>query len=202
MTRARHPSPAPSQPPHVMSAARAVTAKFVQPMGEIGIVAAQSALHDHRGDVGCLSRVAQLRRRDHHARKSGRQRQRPQPPADRRDTAVRVERLQLCQLLAGGANGRGRGRIDPGQRARIGCSPFRAVQQQTCKISGTNLRLGERSKALRLPLVPQAIADAGLGTAGAAPAADRRPRETRARSRAGSRRHRARSAERAQGRCR
>ena len=90
--------------------------------------------------------------------------------SDGGDAAFRVERFQLRQLLARGVDGGGRRRIDPRQRARIGCSPFRAVEQQGCKIGGANLGLGESGQALRLRLVPQAIADAGLGTAGAAPA--------------------------------
>ena len=113
--------------------------------------------------------MAELRRGDHHACKPGRQRQRPEPPSEVRDAAVGVERLQFCQLRARRVDGGGRRRIDPGQRAGIGCAPFRAVEQQARKIGGADLGLGERRQALRLPLVPQAIADAGPGSAGAAP---------------------------------
>src|SRR6476469_7299465 len=49
MTCARHPSPAGRQLSHVAGAARAVAAEAVQPIGEIDIVAAKSALDHHRG---------------------------------------------------------------------------------------------------------------------------------------------------------
>ena len=167
--RTRHPRPAGRQPSHVAGAARAIAAEPVQPVGEIGIVAAEPALHDHRGDLGGRMRVAQCGRDNHHARQPGRQRQRPQPPADGGDAAVRVERLQPRQLLARRVDGGGRRRIDPRQGARIGGAPIRAVEQQPGQIGGADLGLGEGGQALRLPLVPQAIADAGLGPAGAAP---------------------------------
>ena len=61
------------------------------------------------------------------------------------------------------------GSIQDSERG-IGCSPFRAVEQQGGKIGGADLGLRESRQALRLRLVPQAIADAGFGTAGAAPA--------------------------------
>ena len=74
------------------------------------------------------------------------------------------------KLLARRVDGRGRRRIDPRQRPRIGRSPFRAVEQQRRQIGRADLGLGERQQALRLRLVPQAITDARLGAAGAAAA--------------------------------
>jgi hypothetical protein len=57
--RARHPGPASGQLSHVAGATRAVTVESFQPMGEIGIIAAKSALHHDRSDVGSLLRVAE-----------------------------------------------------------------------------------------------------------------------------------------------
>ena len=78
--------------------------------------------------------------------------------------------VQTCALpISRGVDGGGRRRIDPRQQERIDCSPFRACEQQGCEIGRANLGLGESGKALRLWLIPQAKADAGLSTASAAP---------------------------------
>ena len=55
-----------------------------------------------------------------------------------RDAALRVERFEFRQFLARGVDSCGRRRIEPGQLARIGRSPFRAVEHQGCKIGGAN----------------------------------------------------------------
>src|ERR1019366_9282731 len=128
-----------------------------------------TALHHNRSDLGSLFCLAELGCKNHHTSKRGRQWQRPQPPSHGRDSASRVERFQLHQLLARGVDGGGRRRINPRQQERIGCSPFRACEQQGCEIGRANLGLGESGKALRLWLMPQAKADAGLSTASATP---------------------------------
>src|SRR5262249_17974019 len=128
-TRARRLSPAGRQFAHVAGATRSVTAETCQPMCKIDIVAAQPALDDHSRDLSSLLGMAELGCGNCHARKPGWQPEPPKPPADARDAPRRVECFELSQLLARGLDGRGRRRIDPRQRARIGCAPLRAVEQ-------------------------------------------------------------------------
>ena len=52
----------------------------------------------------------------------------------------------------------------------IGDAPLGAIEQEACKISRADFRLREGHEARRLRLIPQAVADAGLGAARAAAA--------------------------------
>lgn len=49
-------------------------------------------------------------------------------------------------------------------------APLGAIEQQRRKVRGADFRLGECGQALRLRLVPKAIADAGFGAPGASTA--------------------------------
>jgi hypothetical protein len=139
-------------------------------MRQIDVVTTEATLDNHRRNVRRLPRLPNLGSREHHAHEPRRQGQRAQPPSYGGDAAARVDGFQLGELLARRVDGRGRRRIDPRQRPRIGRSPFRAVEQQRRQIGRADLRLGERQQALRLRLVPQAVTDTRLGAAGAAAA--------------------------------
>ena len=82
----------------------------------------------------------------------------------------RVDRAKLGEQrprLGQRAGGR---RIEEGERGRIGRAPLRQIEQQARQIGGEDFRprIGFERRGLRL--VPQPIADAGLGAAGAAAA--------------------------------
>ena len=151
----------------VAGAARAVTAETVQPVGEVGIVAAEAALHDHGSDLGSLLRVAAFGRGAHHARKPA-ARAATEPLAGGGDAGVHVERFELRQLRARRVDGGGRRRSRSTTGSEDLLFPIRSrlSPRSAERISRTR----RRRPALGLPLVPQAIADAGLSTAGAAPA--------------------------------
>ncbi len=62
----------------VLGAARAVAAELIEPVAQIGIVAAEPALGEHGGDLRRQIAGAFSRGIDHHAREPRRQRQRAQ----------------------------------------------------------------------------------------------------------------------------
>jgi len=93
-----------------------------------GAAAAEAALDEDGGDVGGVPLGADARGADQHGGEAGRKRQRAQAAAHVRQAAVRFEGAQGEKLLAGGVEGSGRRRVEPGQRARVGDTPFRAVE--------------------------------------------------------------------------
>ena len=114
---------------------------------------------------------------DNHARQPRRQRQRAQALALSRDAAVGIERAEFFQQAPGFLQSRRRRRIEKGERRGIADAPLREIEHQRRKIGREDFRLGIGGERRRLRLVPQPVADAGLGAAGAAAAlVDRRAR--------------------------
>jgi hypothetical protein len=74
----------------------AVAAELVEAGVEIGAVAAEPALGQHGGDLGCSLSGAETLRIHDHARQSRRQRQRAQPLALLGNAAVGVERAEFA----------------------------------------------------------------------------------------------------------
>ena len=106
----------------------------------------------------------------HHAGEPRRQRQSAKLAALVGDAALRVDRAELDQQRLGfGQRARGR-RIEKRERRGIGRAPLRQIEQQARQIGGEDFRprIGFERRGLRL--VPQPVADAGLGAAGAAAA--------------------------------
>ena len=146
-------------------------------MIEIDAVAAEAAFGQDGGDVGGLLSGAGAVRIHDHARQPRRQRQRAQALAFRGDPAVAVERAEFAEQAVGLLQ-RGRGRrIEERQCRGIAHAPLREVEHQRGQIGREDfgLRVGGKRGGLRL--VPEPVADAGLGAAGAAAALiDRRAR--------------------------
>ncbi len=63
-----------------------------------------------------------------------------------------------------------RRRVEKRQRRRIADAPLREVEHQRREIGAEDFRLGEGRQRRRLRLIPETVADAGFGTAGAAAA--------------------------------
>ncbi len=99
---------------------------------------------------------------------------------DGRDAASASSASSSRQLLARGVDGGGRRRIDPGQRARIGRSPLRAVEQQARKIGGADFGLGERQAGFAFAARPRGDSRRRARCGRRGPCADRRAaRDTR-----------------------
>ena len=128
------------------------------------------ALGEQHGEFGGALRLAVARRLDHHSRQPGRERQRPHGAAHVGEPTVVVERPEFAverdRLLPGGR----RRRIEPFESPRIAHPPGREIKGKPGQIGVENFGRGEGRERRRLRLVPQAIADAGLGAAGAAAA--------------------------------
>ena len=132
-------------------------------------IAAEPAFGEQERDLGGQRRRMRVRRFQHHAGEPRRQRQLPQSPAPRRDAAVAVERAELLQAApCASFERRRRRRIEEGERRRIGDAPVREIKHQAAEIGGENFRARRRLERGGLRLVPQPVADAGLGTSGAA----------------------------------
>ena len=162
--------PALRHAPRVLAAPRAVAAELIETMRQVDIVAAKPALRQDRGDVGGALALALRRGVHHHAGEPRRQRQSAKLAALVGDAALRVDRAKLDQQrLRFGERAGGR-RIEERERRGIGRAPLRQIEQQARQIGGEDFRprIGFERRGLRL--VPQPIADAGLGAAGAAAA--------------------------------
>ncbi len=106
----------------------------------------------------------------YHAGEPRRQRQPPQLLALLGDTAITIDRAKLSEQRLRLTERGTRRRIKESKRRRIGNAPMREIERQTRKIGREDLRhIGGRERC-RLRLVPQPIANAGLGAAGAAAA--------------------------------
>ena len=105
-----------------------------------------------------------------HARQSRRQRQSAQALAFRRDPAIGIERAKFREQTVGFLQRR-RGRwVEKRQRRGIADTPLREIEHQRGKVGRENFRLGISGERSGLRFVPQPVANAGLGAAGAAPA--------------------------------
>ena len=82
----------------------------------------------------------------------------------------RIDRAELAQQRPRLGQRAGRRRIEEGERAGIARAPLREIEQHAGQIGGEDFRprVGLERRGLRL--VPQPVADAGLGAAGAAAA--------------------------------
>ncbi len=97
-------------------------------MRHVHVVAAQSALSEHRRDVGRERARALARRIDHHARQTRRQRQTAERLTFRRDAVV-LERAQVRQQRAGLGERALRRRIEKRKRLRRR-APGREVEHE------------------------------------------------------------------------
>ncbi len=151
-------------------ALRAVAAELIEPEIEIDAVAAEPAFGENSGNFGGLFARAQTMRIHDHPRQPGRQRQRTQALAFRGDAAIGIERAEFAQETARLLQRGRRRRVEKCQRAGIADTPLREVEHQRRKIGAQDFGLGVGCKRRGLRLVPQPIANTGLGAAGAATA--------------------------------
>jgi hypothetical protein len=108
------------------------------------------------------------RRIDDHPRQPRRQRQSGDGAALLGEAAALVERAERGKEAARlSESGRGR-RIQKGERRRIDDAPDGEIEQKAGEIGGEDFRPGEGDERPIARLFPQPIADAGLGTSGAA----------------------------------
>ena len=140
-----------------------------EPMREVNIVAGKAAFADEDGDLGSRQRGAFGRRVDHHAGEPRRQRQAPQFLAFLGDAAVAVDGAEFGEQGFCLDERRARRRIEEGKILRP-AAPGREVERQRRQIGGQDFRAGKRFERRGLRLVPQPVAGAGLGAAGAAAA--------------------------------
>ena len=154
----------------LLDALRAVAAELIEPGVEIDAVAAEAALGQHGGDVGGFLARAEAMRIHDHPRQPRRQRQFAQALAFRGDPAVGIERAEFAEQAARLLQRRRRRRIEKRQRSGIADAPLREVEHQRGQIGGKDFGLGVGGERRGLRLVPQPVADAGLGAAGAAAA--------------------------------
>ena len=105
-----------------------------------------------------------------HARQPRRQRQRPETLAFRGDAAVSIERAEFVEQAVGLLQRRRRRRIEKRQRGGIADAPLREIEHQRGEIGRENFGLSIGRERGGLRFVPQPVAYAGLGAAGAAAA--------------------------------
>ena len=141
----------------------------VDAMGEIDVVAAETALGENDGDFGGQFGFAEVCGIDHHARQSRRQRQTPQPSSLIGEPSVTIDgaqRKEQCPCLC--KCGRRR-RIEERKRRGIGDAPRREVEHEAGQIRGENFRPIGGLERGGLRLVPQPVAYAGLRASGPPP---------------------------------
>ncbi len=139
----------------------------VEPMREIDIVAAKSALGQNERDLGREIRAPCGRRVGHHAGEPRRQRQLAQPPALGGDAPFSINRANVLQQRLRLFDRRLRRGIEERERCRIGDTPVREIEHKAAEIGGENLRRVACVERRGLRLIPQPIADAGFGAPGA-----------------------------------
>jgi hypothetical protein len=138
-------------------------------MRQVHVVAGKTTLADEHGNLGSRQRGAFGCCIDHHAREPRRQRQTPQFLAFIGDAAVVVDGAELGKQGFRLDERRPRRRVEEGEVFRA-AAPGREVERQRRQIGGQNFRPGKRFERRGLRLVPQPVADAGLGAAGTAAA--------------------------------
>ena len=155
---------------HVFGAFRAVAAKPFDSLAKVQCIAAKAALDEDCRKMCGVGCVPGARRFKHHPCEPRRQGEVAQMPARLGDSALPVERFEFLEedprLLE---RRRGR-RIEKGKARRIAHAPFGAVEEEGREIGGKDLGASEGFERSRRRLLPQAVADARLGPAGAAPA--------------------------------
>ena len=168
----RHPGPAFGHPAHVGGAGGAVAAEALDAVGEVDGVAAKAALDEDGGQVGGVPR--RLGRApgggEDHAGEPGRQGERPQPPPALGDAAVGIEGAELFQERPRLVQGGGGRRIEERKLSRIGDAPGGAIEDERRKIGRQDLGPAEGLERAGRRLLPEPVANAGLGAAGAAAA--------------------------------
>ena len=85
----------------VLGAARAVAAELVEPVAQIGVVAAEPAFGEHRGYLGGRLTGAFRAGVDHHTGEPRRQWQGAQAAAFLGDATLRIDRAKLRQQRLG-----------------------------------------------------------------------------------------------------
>ncbi len=177
--RPRHARPALRRVARGPGARAPVAAEAVEARGEIAVAAAEARLRQERGDVGRRLAFAGGGALDDHVGEARRQRQPGEAAPVRRQAAGGIAGAepveQVERLLVGGA---GR-RVEPGELARVGDAPGEQRQRERGEVGRGDLRRVEGGERGRLRLVPQAVAEARPGAAGAAAAlVGRRARDT------------------------
>ncbi len=144
-----------------------VTAKALDPLTQVEIIAAETPLGQYDRHVGGKWRRAKRSAIKHHAREPRRQRQRPQAVSRIGDATVVIDCPQFAQQNFGFGERRLRRRIEEEQSARIGHTPMREIEHQRGEVGSKDFRRGKRQQRPRLPLIPEPVADAGLRASGA-----------------------------------
>ena len=166
--RLRLPRPTLGEAAHVGGAAAALAPETLQALGEVDRIAAEPALDQEGGQRRRLPGLAEAGGAGDHMGEARRQRQRLQRLAGGSDAAVGIERFQIVQQQPRFLQRRGGWRIEEGERRGVGDAPGGAVEQQRGKVGGEDLRPGEGLERTIAGLLPEPVADAGLGAAGAA----------------------------------
>ena len=151
----------------------AVAAEALDALGEVDGVAAEAALDQHGGEVGGVPRRLGPSARRRQA-PCGRGAAAAGAPAARRPLSVmrpsRIEGAELVEERPRLGQGRGGRRIEEGELSRIGDAPGGAVEDERRKIGRQDLGPAEGLERAGRGLLPEPVADAGLGAAGAAAA--------------------------------
>ena len=168
--RSRALRPAFGQLACIAGAGTAIAVEGFETVAEVHIPAAETALGQQGGDLRRQQRLPPGCAAHDHVRQPGRQRQAGERLAVGGQGALPVQRLQPDQQRPRLVEGRGGRRIEEGQAGRVTGAPAGQVERQARQIRLKNLRPAERNQGPGLGLLPQAVADARLGAAGAAPA--------------------------------
>ena len=139
-------------------------------MGEIDIVAAETALGEDERNVGRKRRFARRRSVDHHACEPRRQRQLAKAAAFLGDVARAVDRPEFREQSFRLGEGCLRRRIEERERGRVGNAPMGEIEYETRKVGGENFGLVRGRERGGLGLIPESVADAWFGASGAAAA--------------------------------
>ncbi len=139
-------------------------------MTQVDLGAAEPALGQHHGHGRRPGRGAGLGSLDQHVRQPWRQGQAGQGAAVRGEVALPVERLQALQEGPGLLEGGRRRRIEEGQLRGVFGPPAGEVQGEAGEVGLEDLRAAEGDQGAGLRLIPEPVADPGLGAPRPSPA--------------------------------
>ncbi len=169
--RRRHlAQPAGRHATRILGPAGAVGAETVEAMAEMHVLATQPTLGDEQREIGGEPPFAAGGRIHHHAAEPRGERQGAQALALLGDAPVGIEPAKAPEQRPRLGHGRLRRWVEKGERSGIGDAPGGAVEQQRGEIGGEDLRRLVGGEGALLCLLPEPVADARLGAAGAAAA--------------------------------
>ena len=139
-----------------------------QAAAQVDILAAQALLSEHRSDLRGLAGLARGGGADHHVSQARGQRHVGQRFAVPRQIPLPVQGLDAAQQRSRlGEGGCGR-RVQERQARRIARAPTGQIQRQARKVCLQDFRPSKGRQRTGLRLVPQTVANARFGPAGAA----------------------------------